>query len=69
MTSTDNFVATTNTAQSGAHYAELYSEHFTTQPGAVHGSAPAQAMPSTPFKIFSLTNDNVNIIYTNQAGM
>ena len=69
MTATDNFVATATPAQSGTHYADLYSEHFTVQPGAVQGSAPAQAMPSMPFKIFSLTNDNVSIIYTNQAGM
>jgi hypothetical protein len=69
MTATKNFAAEASPAQSGNAYAKLYAEHFVPQHNAVHGNAPAQAMPSAPFKIFSMTNDNVNIIYSNKTGM
>jgi hypothetical protein len=69
MTATNDFATKAKPAQSGNSYAKLYAEHFTPQHDAVHGNAPAQAMPAAPFKIFSMTNDNVNIIYSNQTGM
>jgi len=68
MTATNNFAAEVKPAQSGKSYAELYAEHFTPQQNAVRGTAPAQAMPA-PFKIFSLTNNNVNVVYSNCTGI
>lgn len=68
MNATKDFAAAPEAAQSGSPYAKLYSEHFVTEQNAVRGNAPARAMPSTPFKIFSMIDDKINIIYSNKTG-
>jgi hypothetical protein len=68
MIATNDFAPAITPAQSGKTYAELYAEHFTPKENAVHGTAPAQAMPA-PFKIFTLTNNSVNIVYSNCTGI
>lgn len=59
-------VAAAASVQVEKSYAELYAEYFVPAQNAVRGAGPAQAMP---FKIFSLTNNNVNIVYSNGSGM
>ena len=45
-------------------FSELYSQHFSPTAGAAHSLHQVQA---TPFKIFSLTKNDVNVSYTNSA--
>jgi hypothetical protein len=52
------------TPEQAVSFSELYSQHFAPAAGAASAHHQIQA---TPFKIFSLTNNNVNISYTNSA--
>ena len=46
------------------NFSELYSQFFTPIAGATQGNQPPAAMP---FKIFSLTKNNVNLVYSNNS--
>jgi len=47
-------------------FGDLYAQHFTPNSDAVR--EPCQVQASTQFKIFSLNDSHVNIVYSNQAG-
>lgn len=52
------------TAEQADTFSELYSQHFYPAVGATCDFQQAEA---TPFKIFSLTKDDVNVSYGNSA--
>lgn len=52
------------TVQASGSFAELYAKHFVPNSNAVSGPVAPAAMP---FKIFSLTNNNVNLVYSNRT--
>ncbi len=51
------------TEQAGT-FSEIYSQHFTPSTSASHDLRQVQA---TPFKIFSLIKNDVNVSYGNSA--
>ena len=52
------------TVQTSDSFSELYAKHFVPNNNAVNGPVAPTAMP---FKIFSLTNNNVNLVYSNRT--
>lgn len=51
-------------AEQAGTFSELYSQHFYPAAGAICDFPQVEA---TPFKIFSLTKDDVNVSYGNSA--
>jgi|GEM_PF-3732679 len=58
----DSTKATVHEAAPTTSYAEFYERHFVANGDAVKVEAAPSAMP---FKIFSLTNNNVRVTYSN----
>jgi hypothetical protein len=56
----------TPSAPQDMSFADLYNQHFVPKNDAVGGLSVVQA--SSQFKIFSLNDNNVNIVYSNQTG-
>ncbi|MGZ9027350.1 MAG: hypothetical protein ACXW2U_08770 [Telluria sp.] len=51
-------------AEQAGTFSEIYSQHFTPSTSAAHDLRQVQA---TPFKIFSMTKNDVQVSYSNSA--
>lgn len=54
------------TVQDSGKFSEQYAAHFVPAPHAAGGAVAPTAMP---FKIFSLTNNNVSLVYSNNTNI